>query len=233
LPIPLKVFRTILQYAQDLDLPAPIPRYKRLVERGARRVEAWTSEEVNRLLDACRTVSPEVLDMVVFLANTGCRKGEALALKTRDIDLAQGVVHIQPSAEWSPKNNRAREVPISESLRPYLAAIPTEQEFAFLCPDTKKPWAVWPERPWNRLIKAAGLKGGPHRLRHTYASHLVRATGDLSLVSRILGHSHTRVTELYAHLLEGAVQRAGKAVSFPVSSTPAEQEARQRWGMGK
>jgi integrase len=229
----LKVLRVILQYAIDLDLPVTIPRFKRLVERGKRRIEAWTEDEVGRLLAACAEVSPEILPMVVFLANTGCRKGEAIALHTRDIDLEHGVVHIQPNQDWSPKNNRPREVPISDSLRPWLEQIPPGREHAFVCPDTRRKWAMWPERPWNRAIKAAGITGGPHRLRHTYASHLVRKTGDLFLVSRILGHSHTRVTEIYAHLLEGAVQEAGKAVSFPAGTTPSVLDARQRWGMAR
>ncbi len=234
----LKVFRAILQCAIDLEYPVTIPRYKKLTERGGRRKPAWTVEEVQGLLEACSRVSPEILPMVAFLANTGCRRGEAVALLCEDVDLEAGVIHIQPNEAWTPKSNRAREVPVNEVLRPFLLRHKMGKTHAFTCPQTRLPWAMWPERPWNRAVKEAGLKGGPHQLRHAYASHLVKETGDLFLVSCILGHSHARTTEIYAHLLTGEVQRAGRAVSFSgeiperVEST-ARAKANRRWGMGE
>ena len=53
---------------------------------------------------------------MMFLANTGCRRGEALALQWIDVDLAQNMVRITPSEEWQPKNGRPREIPISDEL---------------------------------------------------------------------------------------------------------------------
>jgi integrase len=218
----LKVLRVILQYAIDLDFQVTIPRYKKLTERGQRRKPAWSAEQIGDLLTACAEVSPEILPMVVFLANTGCRKGEAIALRRDDINLESGVIHIQPSEDWTPKSNRPREVPVNDSVCPFLQPENLGRVHAFVCPRTGEGWAVWPERPWNRAVKKAGLSGGPHQLRHAYATHLVKQTGDLFLVQRILGHTHTRVTEIYAHLLTGEVNRAGRAVNFVAESVTAE-----------
>ncbi len=234
----LKVLRAILQCAIDLEYPVTIPKYKKLTEWGQRRKPAWTVEEVQGLLEACARVSPEILPMVSFLANTGCRKGEAVALRRDDIDLEVGVIHLQPNEEWTPKSNRPREVPINDALRPFLLRHKLGKTHAFVNPQTGQPWAMWPERPWNRAMKEAGLKGGPHQLRHAYATHLVKETGNLFLVARILGHSHARTTEIYAHLLTEEVAKAGRAVCFSGETSErkestARAKANRRWGMGE
>lgn len=54
-------------------------------------------------------------------------------------------------------------------------------------------------------------------------------TKDLFLVSKILGHSHTAITEIYAHLLSDHLDRARDAVSFPTSFSPVELEASRKW----
>jgi|HubBroStandDraft_1064217.scaffolds.fasta_scaffold06429_4 integrase len=61
--------------------------------------------------------------------------------------------------------------------------------------------AEFPDNTWRRVLKAAGLSGGPHKARHTFASHYLAAKPDVFRLGRILGHSHSRVTELYSHLL--------------------------------
>jgi len=90
--------------------------------------------------------------------------------------------------------------------------------------------AFWPKLQFDRARKAAGLKGGPHTLRHTFASHFLKQVPDLFLLARVLGHSDTRVTKLYAHVLPEHLARARNAVRFgpPVRST-AKEKAAKRW----
>ncbi len=47
-----------------------------------------------------------------------------------------------------------------------------------------------------------------HKLRHTFASHLVQAGVDLYRVSKLLGHSSITMTEIYAHLAPADLQNA-------------------------
>ena len=137
-----------------------------------------------------------------------------LALRWRDVDLDARVITIRPSEDWTPKTEKARQVPIPDGLLPYLTGERKSPEWVFPCLSTGVRWAYWPNRKFDRARKAAGLEGGPHTLRHSYASHMVLQTRDFFLVARLLGHSTAWVTERYAHLLPEHLERARTAVSF-------------------
>jgi len=58
------------------------------------------------------------------------------------------------------------------------------------------------------------LKGGPHSLRHSYASAFLEVRPDMRLLAEILGHSDTAVTRLYGHVLPGHLAKAKNVVVF-------------------
>ena len=89
-------------------------------------------------------------------------------------------------------------------------------------------YAAWPKHTWARVLKLANARakeakatakaivGGPHRLRHTFASTFLAVKPDLFALGRILGHSNSRVTELYAHLLPDHLATTRNVVTFEV-----------------
>ena len=64
-----------------------------LRDSGPRKVRASSREELIKLLVATAEVSPELVPIVVFLINTGARKGEALALTWKSVNLERGLIH--------------------------------------------------------------------------------------------------------------------------------------------
>ena len=178
--------------------------------------------------------SADLLPIVVCLANTGMRCGEVLALIWDDVDLEKREIRVQakPEAGWSPKSDKWRNVPINDDLLPFLSHPGKGSDPVFPCPGTGRRYAYWPTKKFDRARKEAGLQGGPHTLRHTYASHFLKNNPDLYLLSRVLGHSHTRVTELYSHLMPDALVAARRAVSFSSPVGPAETKAKRAWGTG-
>jgi integrase len=214
----LKVLRAILAYARELHIPLVNANIRDLPTRGVKRkVTFWTGDQVEKLLDKMHAKSPDLVPLVVFLLNTGCRKGEALALEWPAVDLERGYVYVQPSEEWQPKDGEPREIPISDALRPYLEARPLSKRWVFPTTRGKRRhdrYKFWPQRAFDRAREAAGLEGGPHTTRHTFATHFLANRGDIYLLAKILGHSSTYVTELYGHLLPEHLERARNAVNF-------------------
>jgi integrase len=98
----------------------------------------------------------------------------------------------------------------------------------------EKYWE-FPDATWSRVLTKANelakkrdpnarqILGGPHRCRHTYASHFLANKPDLFALGRVLGHSHSRVTEIYSHLLPGHLDGLRNVVTFePAAVTDIE-----------
>ncbi len=79
---------------------------------------------------------------------------------------------------------------------------------------TGERWTCWPKLQFDRARKAAGLRGGPHTLRHTFASHFLAGQPDIGLLAQVLGHSEESVTRLYQHMVPERLARARNVVSI-------------------
>lgn len=60
----------------------------------------------------------------------------------------------------------------------------------------------------TRVARKVGLDSFIHKLRHTFASHLVQNRVDLYTVSKLLGHKNILTTQIYAHLIPDTLQSA-------------------------
>jgi len=128
------------------------------------------------------------------------------------------------------------EAPLQESL--WVFPVETDRASRGGRSHTKgERYATWPKHKWSRALKLAtalakkadrkarDIVGGPHRLRHTYASTFLSVKPDLFALAKVLGHSHSRVTELYAHLLPEHLAATRNVVSFDAAPAPAEKSA--------
>jgi len=106
---------------------------------------------------------------------------------------------------WKAEDPKERWVDMPKDLEGYLRALPKGQ--GWLLSDKVRSAGVF-EVYFRRLIRNAGLKGSPHTLRHTYASHLVSNGVSLQVVGELLGHSDPKTTMIYAHLMPHARRNA-------------------------
>ena len=219
----LRLLRTILNWAKEergFDLP-PL-KFKKLKPKDQGRVRLWTAAQVGGLYEAARVHAPELLPLLVVLVNTGCRKGEALAAEWDWIDLVGGMIRIPANEVWRPKNGLPREVPISDAVRAILSGPRRHERWVFPTRHGGR-YAEFPKDLYRRVRDAAGLTGGIHTTRHTFASHFLRAVPDLFLLAQVLGHSHGQVTELYSHLLPEHLAKARNAVNIAPKLAPAPE----------
>jgi integrase len=164
----IKILRAICSHARANGVPCVELAIDDLPVRGKRKVMAWNDEQVAALLSSVRERSPHIYGLVLFLLNTGCRRGEALALEWSAVDLRRRLIRIEPSEEWQPKNNEAREIPISDRLLLYFNTMHKAKRWVFPA-DTGDRYAFWPQLAFDRARKAAGLvriqysHGGSHR----------------------------------------------------------------------
>lgn len=222
----LQVLGTVLRYAKSLGKLEVVPKIEKLsVPR--RRVQAWRMVEVRALFAAAQQDMPWLVPLIHFLLETGCRKGELVAADWSWIDWERRMLRIPVTETWHPKDKDERDVPLSVSLLEALRPMQPKDGAIFRCRYGTR-YARFPDREFKMVVEAAGLKGGPHTTRHTYASHFLQARPDLMLLAQVMGHSQTRITELYAHFLPEHLEKARDAVNLaPPSSLWPEALAKR------
>lgn len=148
-------------------------------------------------------------DAAVFevLYSTGCRVSEIAALTWRDINFAQGTTIVEGKGRkqrlcvlGEPACAALREMQVrAETLWPGAggAASPV-----FLNAQGGPLTTRSMERQMKVWLRAAGLPPEltPHKLRHSFATHLLDAGADLRSVQEMLGHSSLSTTQIYTHV---------------------------------
>lgn len=187
---------------------------------GRRLPQVLTADEVLRLLQA-----PDVQTrrgrrdraMLHLMYAAGLRVSELCGLRVADVDRRRGVV----SAFG--KGGKRRLVPLGEpalaTLSDYLADRAEHPAAArggalFLSP---RGGFLTRQAFWKRVVLYARQTGidkpvSPHKLRHSFATHLLQGGADLRSVQAMLGHVDISTTEIYTHVVADHLRRAyGKA----------------------
>ncbi|HEY5658098.1 MAG TPA: tyrosine recombinase XerC, partial [Myxococcota bacterium] len=143
--------------------------------------------------------------LVELLYGAGLRVGEAASLDVRDVDLHRGDVRVLG------KGGVERVVPVPTAargaLRAYLEVrrapgLLAKPLFTALRPRREGPRRLG-VRDIRRILKSRAVQAGirervhPHRLRHSYATHLLDMGADLREIQELLGHASLSTTEKY------------------------------------
>ena len=164
------------------------------------RTTTLTLAQVRDLADCA---SENVRAAIWIAVYTGCRRGEIVGITREDI----GADSITLRAGMT-KTAKHRSIPIIAPLRPWLKFLPL------------KISARGIESGFRNARTAAGMPWVTfHDLRRSTATLMLEAGVPMNVISKLLGHSSTRVTESrYAHLQLDAV-RAGLDAAFPPPRT--------------
>jgi len=141
--------------------------------------------------------------MLETLYASGIRVSELTGLERSGVNLRQGIVRVVG------KGDRERLVPLGE------AAIAAMEKWLRIWPQ-RKPQGEWlflsrsgrqlsRQAVWNRM-KTLAVRAGidepvhPHRLRHSFATHLLDNGANLRVVQMLLGHSDLSTTQIYTQV---------------------------------
>lgn len=197
--------RSFLRWISDregLDLSAALstrsPKYSRSLPRPLTPLQA--QDTLDRVADhATPWVGARDLAVLTLLWGSGLRISEALALEGADWPFPEGLI-------IRGKGGRERQVPVLPVARDAIAA------YLRLC-----PWGHRTDAPLFRGIRggrltASAVEGAmrqaraaiglpasatPHALRHSFATHLLSAGGDLRTIQELLGHASLSTTQVY------------------------------------
>ena len=146
---------------------------------------------------------------------TGLRISELINLRWQDIDFKRREVMVQAHDDFQPKDYEARAVPLHDELFKVLYPVKKESGIIFTNGDSKKYSISILEKQLQKLTREAGIPNcSPHTLRHTYASHLIMATGDLKTLQELLGHSSIVTTMIYAHLSKPHIKKVVDKLNY-------------------
>ncbi len=188
-----------------------------------------THGQVSALAEACGPYRA----LVLTLAYTGLRWGEAAALRVRRVDPLRGrIAVVEAMTEvhgravfGTPKTHAHRSVPVPRFLRNELAAAMAGKEPEDLV-FTSARGAVLRvgnvrRRGFDAGAHSVGLDGlRPHELRHTAASLAIASGANVKAVQRMLGHASATLTwDRYGHLyeddLDAVAERLDAAAAHP------------------
>lgn len=204
--------RAFYQYLMNHEFIVENPfSYLHLKKNGFRLPNFFYSEEIELLFEAASGTNPlDYRDRVILeiLYGTGIRVSECQALTLADIDLDLGIMLVVG------KGNRERYVPFGEYAKlaieeyiencrtPLMQEYQKEHDFLLVSQYGDHISVSGIQYALNQLVKKTSLTSNihPHKLRHSFATHLLDNGADMRTVQELLGHKSLSSTQIYTHV---------------------------------
>lgn len=206
-------FRHLMRWAVQEGYVSAIPTVEQIpVPR--KEVVIPTPEEAARIILA---LPPRLQPLVRFLAETGCRPGEAINLTWDCVDEVNGSVDIRSREGWTPKTQQSeRSIPLNASLLSMLRALPKTGSYVFPGKAPDKPINNFRKALTTAVLKADIRRRGtpvhitPKTFRKAHATWQAMNGVNESVLQGLLGHAAgSRVTkQFYIHATEKAKREA-------------------------
>ncbi|MBU1320581.1 MAG: tyrosine-type recombinase/integrase [candidate division Zixibacteria bacterium] len=209
--------RSFFSWAEQSGIVSENPAVSLRLRRLPRTPPRFLTEaEKKRLLKELRGKSSLLAQrdrlIIELFLGTGIRLHELVSLDIEDIDLDSK--HLRVRAKGSVPQVKFLKTNLRFLLRAFLIKRRRlgdgERHALFISNRGERLCERQVARRVIYWLKAAGIdkKLTPHSLRHTFATHLYSRTGDILVVQRALGHRDLSTTQIYTHLVDGALEEA-------------------------
>lgn len=224
-----QVVRQVLAYAvRSKYLAVNVADNVELPRKPQSKDTVLTHDQVSQLA----AESGDMGAMVRFLAYTGLRFGECIALRVTDVDtvrrrilVSKSITHVQRQGhvEGDTKTHQRRSVPIlTTELNAELTALVAERdpsEYLFPGADGSAMTLGRFRWPFDKAVAKLGLTGvTPNTLRHSAGSLALAAGASVVTVSKLLGHRNPTVTmNVYSHMLPDDFDKLSAAMDSAIT----------------
>lgn len=201
--------RSLFGYLTQRDCAVIPPEKIILAKTPAREVRGLERAQIDQLAAGGKDTLTELRDVAVIqvLFSTGMRVSELVNLQQKHINVERGEFSVRG------KGGRVRPVFLTDdakvALKTYLAARTDDNPYLFVqhhlqTESTKPITARSLQRRLQILAKRAGIVEpvSPHKLRHSFATELLRNGADLRSVQIMLGHASITTTQVYTHVTD-------------------------------
>ena len=201
----LGTFRQMMRWAAKNKWIDEVPSTDPL-RRQRRHIDLPTQGEVSRIIGC---LPMQLRPLVLLMAVTGCRSGEAFHLTWDDVDVSNGLIHIRPKDNWRPKTAYSeRTLYVDQDLMNLIQNLPRQSQWVFPGRDPIKPISNF-KKALETAIRKAGVKRSgvpihlsPHIFRKAHNSWLATAGIPLHVRQSLMGHAPgSRVTDEYYALV--------------------------------
>jgi len=205
---------------KNIQLPKPGKRLPQFLT--ARQMVDLVEAPLKELAELRKAAKPKKVNEARFhrdvailetIYSCGLRVSELCGLLAEDVNFGEQLVRVRG------KGRKERQLPIGvhalNAIRFYWGKLPislSPSQPVFLG-SPKKPQPLSPRLIQLRLKRYLALAGldptlTPHKLRHSYATHLLDAGADLRSVQELLGHAHLATTQVYTHVTTERLKKA-------------------------
>lgn len=167
-----------------------------------------TVDEINKIMNYFDDSPKGILDKCLLetIYGLGLRVSECTDLRLNQVNLNDGFVKILG------KGNKERVVPIPKKTKDLMEkyykdvrtlwSYNTSSNKFFINKNGKSLYPKYVENLLSKIVFDLDLKKKitPHKLRHSYATHLLEGGADLRTIQELLGHSDISTTEIYTHV---------------------------------
>lgn len=184
------------------------PSYSIEVSKSNKRLPVYCTEnEIDLIMNSFKDEPNDILNRAILETIYGCglRVSECTNLKLADVNLNEGFMNVIG------KGNKERLIPIPKRtclvMNKYLKEVrplwlKKSTNFFYINHFGKKIYSEYVEKMLKNTIELLKIKKPitPHKLRHSYATHLLDKGADLRSIQELLGHSDISTTEIYTHV---------------------------------
>ena len=200
----IRSFHGFLSFRYDEEDPSELLEHV----RGSRSLPVYCSHaETEQLMAQFDSSAEGIRDHAIAEVLYGCglRVSECASLTVNQVDLDLGMLRIRG------KGDKERLVPVPQQtlkiLKQYADTVrplylKRNTPLFFITKLGKKTTTASIESMIKSCCAQAGIKKEvtPHKLRHTYATHLLEGGADLRSVQELLGHTDITTTQIYTHV---------------------------------